>query len=87
MLTAYLDEIKQYLTNIIKRLKSTGSSWKINFILDLYHHYEKDDKGIEKEMVIWGVYGVIMLETNTRDFTREMFKSAENRYENLNKKM
>ena len=28
-----------------------------------------------------------MLETNTRDFTREMFKSAENRYENLNKKM
>ena len=38
-------------------------------------------------MVIRGVYGVIMLETNTRDFTREMFKSAENRYENLNKKM
>ena len=38
-------------------------------------------------MVIRGVYGVIMLETNTRDFTREMFKSVENRYENLNKKM
>ena len=47
----------------------------------------KDDKVIEKEMFIRGVYGVIKLEMNTYNFFKESFKSLENRYGNLYKKM
>lgn len=47
----------------------------------------KDDKVIEKEMFIRGVYGVIKLEMNTYNFFKESLKSLENRYGNLYKKM
>ena len=51
-LTAYLDGIKQHLASIIKELKSTRSSWKMNCILDLYYYSEKHDVATEKEMTI-----------------------------------
>ena len=53
----------------------------MNFRLSFYYYYEKDDKLIEKEMFIWGVYGVITLEI------KSYFKSAKSRYENLDEKM
>ena len=30
--TDFLDEIRQHLTNVIKKLKSAGFSWKMKFI-------------------------------------------------------
>ena len=36
----------------------------MNFVLGLYYYYEKDDKIIEKEIFIWGVYGVTTLKNN-----------------------
>lgn len=60
----YLDETRKHLTNIIKKLKKTGSSWKMNFVIGLYYYYEKDDKIIETEVFIWGVYEVATLKNN-----------------------
>lgn len=85
--TDYLDEIRQHFANINKKLKSIESPWVMNFILGLYYYYKKDDKRIEKEIFIKGVYGVIMLEINTHDFIEKNIKSVENRYEKLHKKI
>lgn len=46
----------------------------MNFRLSFYYYYEKDDKLIEKEMFIWGVYGVITLEINTHGFIEKVLK-------------
>lgn len=79
-LSDYFDEIKQYLINIIKTLKSTGSAWKMKFIIDLYYYYKKDDIAVEKEMFIQCVYGIIMPEINNHTFIGEFFKLVENKY-------
>ena len=42
---------------------------------------------IEKKMFAQGVYGVIILEINTYDFIKQIFKPVENVYEQLHKKM
>ena len=48
---------------------------------------KKDGKVIEKEMLIRGVYRITTLELKIHDFTEKIFKSLENRYKNLHKKM
>ena len=75
--TDFLDEIRQHLTNVIKKLKSAGFSWKMTFIWVLHYYYEKFDKVNEKEMFVWGAYGVIKLEINTHTFIEEIFKLVE----------
>ena len=58
----------------------------MSFILDLYSYYKKNDKVIEKETFIAGIYGVTMLDLNNHDFIEEIYKTVENRYESLDKK-
>ena len=59
----------------------------MSFILDLYSYYKKNDKVIEKETLIAGIYGVTTLDLNNHDFIEEIYKTVENRYESLDKKM
>ena len=58
----------------------------MNVILPLYYYYKKHDKVIKKQKFVHDVYGVLTLEINTHDFTVEILKLVENRYENLDKK-
>ena len=55
----YLNEIRQHLSNITKKLKKKPEfSWKINFILGLYYYHKKDDdKIIEKKYLFAGFMG------------------------------
>ena len=59
----------------------------MNVILPLYYYYKKHDKVIKKQKFVHDVYGVLTLEINTHDFTVEILKLVENRYENLDKKV
>ena len=56
----------------------------MNFILDFYYFYKKDDKVIKKEIFIWDVYGVFTLEIDTDYFIEETnFEIVKSRYGNL----
>ena len=59
----------------------------MSFILDLYSYYKKNDKVIEKETFVAGIYGVTTLDLNNHDFIEEIYKTVENRYESLDKMM
>ena len=58
----------------------------MNVILPLYYYYKKHDKVIKKQKFVHDVYGVLTPEINTHDFTVEILKLVENRYENLDEK-
>lgn len=57
----------------------------MSFILDLYSYYKKNDKVIEKETFIAGIYGVTMLDLNNHDFIEEIYKLAEIQFGSLSK--
>ena len=50
----------------------------------LYYHNDQDDK-ILKKIFIWSVHGVIMLEINTPNFSKENHKPVRNSFKNLDK--
>ena len=53
---------------------------------NLFETYRKKNTGSLWKMNIHDVYGVHTLEINTHDFTVEILKLVENRYENLDEK-
>lgn len=57
----------------------------MSFILDLYSYYKKNDKVIEKETFIAGIYGVTTLDLNNHDFIEEIYKLVEIQFGSLSK--
>ena len=79
----YLEKMTKHIVDIIEKLKSTGSSWKMYLAVGLFFEYVKNDKKAKREMFINSVQGAITLETDSGVFVDNIVESIKNKYEDL----
>ena len=79
----YLEKMTKHTVDIIEKLKSTGSSWKMYLAVGLFFEYVKNDKKAKREMFINSVQGAITLETDSGVFVDNIVESIKNKYEDL----